>query len=131
MMRIVIVCVYKQKTAYEVRISDWSSDVCSSDLGKGARPGRRGRGRKAPPTTPSTPPPGRVRAGCAHAAPAPEGRRGPLCRVPIVRRQAGSGPAARRERKRGVEGKRGAVGVETDGSRSLKKKINNRANKIV
>src|SRR3546814_10978104 len=23
---------YKQKTAYEVRISDWSSDVCSSDL---------------------------------------------------------------------------------------------------
>src|SRR3546814_14499585 len=23
-----------QKTAYEVRISDWSSDVCSSDLGK-------------------------------------------------------------------------------------------------
>src|SRR3546814_5345180 len=27
-------CVFffKQKTAYEVRISDWSSDVCSSDL---------------------------------------------------------------------------------------------------
>src|SRR3546814_3482496 len=23
----------KQKTAYEMRISDWSSDVCSSDLG--------------------------------------------------------------------------------------------------
>src|SRR3546814_11917735 len=31
-----IVCLYffffKQKTAYEMRISDWSSDVCSSDL---------------------------------------------------------------------------------------------------
>src|SRR3546814_8053801 len=30
-----IVCVFfffKQKTAYELRISDWSSDVCSSDL---------------------------------------------------------------------------------------------------
>src|SRR3546814_2199392 len=27
-------CVFcKQKTAYEKRISDWSSDVCSSDLG--------------------------------------------------------------------------------------------------
>src|SRR3546814_5156307 len=28
------VCVFffKQKTAYEMRISDWSSDVCSSDL---------------------------------------------------------------------------------------------------
>src|SRR3546814_1590917 len=27
--------VYKQKTAYEMRISDWSSDVCSSDLPQG------------------------------------------------------------------------------------------------
>src|SRR3546814_5221760 len=26
---------FEQKTAYEVRISDWSSDVCSSDLGVG------------------------------------------------------------------------------------------------
>src|SRR3546814_14242322 len=26
------VFVFKQKTAYEMRISDWSSDVCSSDL---------------------------------------------------------------------------------------------------
>src|SRR3546814_17535325 len=25
-------CFFKQKTAYEVRISDWSSDVCSSYL---------------------------------------------------------------------------------------------------
>src|SRR3546814_9847274 len=24
---------FKQNTAYEMRISDWSSDVCSSDLG--------------------------------------------------------------------------------------------------
>src|SRR3546814_14767182 len=31
-----VVCIFffffKQKTAYEMRISDWSSDVCSSDL---------------------------------------------------------------------------------------------------
>src|SRR3546814_5792667 len=29
-----VFCVFffKQKTAYEMRISDWSSDVCSSDL---------------------------------------------------------------------------------------------------
>src|SRR3546814_2979952 len=26
---------FKQKTAYEMRISDWSSDVCSSDLKPG------------------------------------------------------------------------------------------------
>src|SRR3546814_9942415 len=32
---VLFVCVFfffKQKTAYEMRISDWSSDVCSSDL---------------------------------------------------------------------------------------------------
>src|SRR3546814_18644125 len=31
-----IVCVFffKQNTVYELRISDWSSDVCSSDLNK-------------------------------------------------------------------------------------------------
>src|SRR3546814_2540562 len=32
----IVVCImvffFKQKTAYEMRISDWSSDVCSSDL---------------------------------------------------------------------------------------------------
>src|SRR3546814_5491148 len=27
-----LIFFFKQKTAYEVRISDWSSDVCSSDL---------------------------------------------------------------------------------------------------
>src|SRR3546814_12479694 len=33
-MLVSIVCFFffKQKTAYEMRISDWSSDVCSSDL---------------------------------------------------------------------------------------------------
>src|SRR3546814_2289193 len=29
-----MICFCKQKTAYEVRISDWSSDVCSSDLAR-------------------------------------------------------------------------------------------------
>src|SRR3546814_1058910 len=29
---ILFVFFFKQKTAYEMRISDWSSDVCSSDL---------------------------------------------------------------------------------------------------
>src|SRR3546814_2282306 len=31
---ILFICIFffKQKTAYEMRISDWSSDVCSSDL---------------------------------------------------------------------------------------------------
>src|SRR3546814_8178277 len=38
---------FKQKTAYEMRISDWSSDVCSSDLSHLAAPWRwiRPKGR--------------------------------------------------------------------------------------
>src|SRR3546814_12811667 len=37
MAHIVVLCFcffffFKQKTAYEMRISDWSSDVCSSDI---------------------------------------------------------------------------------------------------
>src|SRR3546814_3741009 len=40
---LVFVCFFffKQKTAYEMRISDWSSDVCSSDL--------QGEGREVDP----------------------------------------------------------------------------------
>src|SRR3546814_8004912 len=30
---VTFVLFFKQNTAYEMRISDWSSDVCSSDLG--------------------------------------------------------------------------------------------------
>src|SRR3546814_5313462 len=33
MIVLLILFFFKQKTAYEMRISDWSSDVCSSDLG--------------------------------------------------------------------------------------------------
>src|SRR3546814_11315848 len=32
MFSLSVVFFFKQKTAYEMRISDWSSDVCSSDL---------------------------------------------------------------------------------------------------
>src|SRR3546814_5113316 len=41
-----MVFFFKQKTAYEMRISDWSSDVCSSDLERrqaGDRAGMIGR----------------------------------------------------------------------------------------
>src|SRR3546814_10648702 len=49
---------FKQKTAYEMRISDWSSDVCSSDLG--FNPSGRGhtcfRNLHTPPCTHRPPP---------------------------------------------------------------------------
>src|SRR3546814_1690700 len=43
-LTVVLLCVFcifffKQKTAYEMRISDWGSDVCSSDLVPCARAG--------------------------------------------------------------------------------------------
>src|SRR3546814_8256742 len=60
---------FKQKTAYEMRISDWSSDVCSSDLrlhhrqrADAARHGRRDReshGAFGPGSAPG-------RQACAH-----------------------------------------------------------------
>src|SRR3546814_8809709 len=41
MMDIISCLFFKQKTAYEMRISDWSSDVCSSDLRGRSRQHRR------------------------------------------------------------------------------------------
>src|SRR3546814_2037126 len=51
----VIFFFFKQKTAYEMRISDWSSDVCSSDL-------RRAR-RCLSASVPSLDPPARIPDG--------------------------------------------------------------------
>src|SRR3546814_12924902 len=44
----VLIFFFKQKTAYEMRISDWSSDVCSSDLvsADNSRRPREGGGRR-------------------------------------------------------------------------------------
>src|SRR3546814_2286467 len=47
---------FKQKTAYEVRISDWSSDVCSSDLAAAADARADTKGE----TTSSDPVPGQA-----------------------------------------------------------------------
>src|SRR3546814_1612283 len=44
--RRLVIFFFKQKTAYEIRISDWSSDVCSSDLRpRQGTPGADGRPR--------------------------------------------------------------------------------------
>src|SRR3546814_9667282 len=60
----------KQKTAYEMRISDWSSDVCSSDLRARslAKEGRR-----------------RLPAGTALALRPAQPRRGPRRSRPVAR----------------------------------------------
>src|SRR3546814_2724751 len=62
---------FKQKTAYEMRISDWSSDVCSSDLEKY-------RCRRSP-LWPALPGSGAaVRSGRRETAPQARQRRWPM-----------------------------------------------------
>src|SRR3546814_1518381 len=99
---------FKQKTAYEMRISDWSSDVCSSDLlgakAAGSPPGRR-NGLVSLIPGPAASRNGRVRVDSA--SPAPDNGR-PSAGVaqagepePTVRHrgiaQSGSAPALRSE----------------------------------
>src|SRR3546814_2981708 len=67
---------FKQKTAYEMRISDWSSDVCSSDLfestpaaPRGAPRLRRKRWKRHP--DPAVQTDAMRLAGCTEPYPAP------------------------------------------------------------
>src|SRR3546814_10431779 len=41
LMCVILLFFFKQKTAYDMRISDWSSEVCSSDLSGAFLPARR------------------------------------------------------------------------------------------
>src|SRR3546814_12188179 len=94
---------FKQKTAYEMRISDWSSDVCSSDLA--SVPARRG-GRALDH--------GRVRLRRA-------GRR---LRDRLEPDAAEEEPRRRGDRKSVVSGKSVSVRVDLGGRRIIKKKTN-------
>src|SRR3546814_13809190 len=89
---------FKQKTAYELRISDWSSDVCSSDL--------RGTCRSANPGAPSP------RQVCLQ-------RR---CGRHVCRHLDRCLQRSRRDRKSVVSGKSVSVRVDLGGRRILKKK---------
>ena len=50
----VVFFFFKQKTAYEVKECDWSSDVCSSDLRRQERKGEKGESGFPPLLPPST-----------------------------------------------------------------------------
>src|SRR3546814_13376693 len=83
---------FQQKTAYELRISDWSSDVCSSDLfRRAALPAARRAAYE-----PAHPPAGRRRTEDAQEAPV----RYHGMPVPGIDRRA----AALRSADRGVSG---------------------------
>src|SRR3546814_17004780 len=94
-MRVVFV---KQKTAYEMRISDWSSDVCSSDLPSLLY---LERGFDC------------VKYGQPADAPGLE------VTIPTL---AAAGLAPSGDRQRVVSGKSASVRVDTGGRRTIKKK---------
>src|SRR3546814_4122476 len=94
-----IIFFFKQKTAYEMRISDWSSDVCSSDLG------------------PEFPEREQQPVGEVFGQPAQPRER----RVdPALEREEARQP--RGDRKRVVSGKSVSVRVDLGGRRIIKKK---------
>src|SRR3546814_12215521 len=91
---------FKQKTAYEMRISDWSSDVCSSDLFRSAATG----GSDDPAQ------PGTLRGRRGYVRPANSSGRD----VPDT--------ILSRDRKSVVSGKSVTVRVDLGGRRIIKKK---------
>src|SRR3546814_18125695 len=116
---------FKQKTAYEMRISDWSSDVCSSDLLR--RRAGRDYGCAAGPDDHAG------AAGSRQPAVLGRRRRGPaLHRHRLSARGAAAQCAARALRRRGTcapgdrksvgEGKSVSVRVDLGGGRTIKKK---------
>src|SRR3546814_20652401 len=100
---------FNQKTAYEMRISDWSSDVCSSDLRGNLRGGMAGRGESCAADRSQN-----LERGGAPALRGKPPDRGP-CRT-----RDGRAPI---DRKSEGEGKRVPGGVEFGGGRLIKQKI--------
>src|SRR3546814_14678692 len=120
---------FKQNTAYEMRISDWSSDVCSSDL---YWSWLRIVVRSSAPFSPEAP----VK-GCTMNCALPVGVFQTLCEAPTVRRKPPflrtrllksrksgktASMASRIDRKSVVKGKRVSVRVDFGGRRIIKKK---------
>src|SRR3546814_13539190 len=107
---------FKQKTAYEMRISDWSSDVCSSDLVEPV----------AVSTTATRPPV--ARSAASTSAPRARSISGTGQSMATASRSGTSSAPypedSRRsaDRKSVVEGKRGSVRVDVGGRRIIKKK---------
>src|SRR3546814_4771828 len=100
---------FKQKTAYEVRISDWSSDVCSSDLAR--LPLVRMQVMRSRQSS-------RTYSGHCAAAPRIDRHPRPMAVIPAnAGIQCGQG-----DRKSVVEGKSVSVRVDLGGRRIINKK---------
>src|SRR3546814_16766723 len=108
---------FKQKTAYDMRISDWSSDVCSSDLFfAGGRQSRRDQGDRG----------AEGRSVIRQHAPFEHGRNRADHRHQAARYQLAAISARQRrrqDRKSVVWGKSVSVRVGLGGCRSIKNKL--------
>src|SRR3546814_16989227 len=142
-MDLVVFFFFKKKTAYDMRISDWSSDVCSSDLagartgagaarrtGLAARPGQTQAGRRTrrpqwPERHPVSPGQPRFLAPAHWHRPSPDAGPGP---AGGRFRAASAAPrrTGRHRRGHGSEdsrvGKSGSVRLDLGGRRCIKKK---------
>src|SRR3546814_16456827 len=106
---------FKQKTAYEMRISDWSSDVCSSDL-SAQRHGNHHHLRHVPRLA-------RLRRGSRRHGLRDRAADGGDGRCPALAHHAVDGRSVRRgDRKSVVEGTSVSVRVDLGGRRIIKKK---------
>src|SRR3546814_15296122 len=108
---------FKQKTAYEMRISDWSSDVCSSDL-YASTPSAARRATTTIPT--SRWPTGTAPTVCSARAESPVGGRSAA--LP-ARQILALGFGEFLDRKSVVKGTRVSVRVDLGGRRIIQKKI--------
>src|SRR3546814_12510421 len=123
-----MVFVFKRKTAYEMRISDWSSDVFASDLGsqggqaaprrsRHVRYSRQGPGDAHPCRDKAYPPADELGRGEGAARRRQEGR--------LRRHGIHHGARTRRSEER-LGGKEWSVRVELGGRRKHKKKKKNK-----
>src|SRR3546814_17254585 len=106
----ILFCFFKQKTAYDMRISDWSSDVCSSDLLSSWL---------------------RQFVREARDLPFPASWTCPTSRPMPMASPASCSNLFRRERKSGVEGQSVSVRVDLGGRRSSQKKRRHNAQSML
>src|SRR3546814_13120790 len=112
---VLVVVFVKQKTAYELRISDWSSDVCSSDLRSRPASARLAWARCGWSMRTAT------RCGSRVARRARMATDGD--RRAMARRVAAAGGRRSGDRKSGEQGTSVSVRVDTGGRRHITKKI--------
>src|SRR3546814_7981434 len=100
---------FKQKTAYEMRISDWSSDVCSSDLPRGVSDGAQRHAAAAVAHAGRRAPRGRA-AARAHAGRDPPGGRAERARPLSLHHGCPLDPRARRDSRAAPRGRAACAG---------------------